>query len=72
MIRKEIMAKFTGIAPLQTYTTEELATMYGVHSATFLRWFDEKFKEKVGVKKGWFFTIRQVQLIFEEFGRPEL
>jgi hypothetical protein len=72
MIRKEIMGKISGPAPIQPYTTEEIATMYGVHSSTLLRWFDEKFKEKLGMKRGLYYNIKQVKLIFEEYGRPEL
>jgi hypothetical protein len=72
MIRKEIMARISGPAPIQPYTTHELATMYGVHPRTFLRWFDDHFKKKLGEKKGWFYNVRQVELIFEEHGRPQL
>lgn len=70
MIRKEIMNNISGPAPLQPYTTEELATLYGITPKTFLRWL-VPYKPEIGEKMGWFFNVRQVQVIFKHIGRPE-
>lgn len=56
--------------PLQPYTTEELAVLYGITARTFLKWL-HPFKEQIGEKVGWFYNIKQVELIFEKVGWPE-
>ena len=70
MIRKEIIEKIASEAPLQPYTTEELSLLYGITSKTFLKWISP-FKEAIGQKIGWYYNIRQVNVIFENLGRPD-
>ena len=70
MIRKEVMNKIKDRVPLQAYTTEELAYLYNITDKTFLKWL-EPFKEPIGKKIGWYFNIRQVEVIFEKIGWPE-
>jgi len=70
MIRKNIIEKIAAEAPSQPYTTDELSLLYGITSKTFLKW-TVPFKEQIGNKIGWYYNIRQVNIIFEKLGRPE-
>lgn len=70
MIRNHIIKKITSYVPSQPYTTDELAMLYGITAKTFLKWL-EPFKKEIGEKIGWYFNIRQVNIIFEKLGRPE-
>lgn len=71
MIRKDVIEKIKTEVPSQPYTTEELSLFYGVTNKTFLKWI-APFKEAIGQKVGWYFNIRQVNVIFENLGRPEI
>ena len=51
-------------------STTELAGMYSVCNKTFLKWI-KPFAEEIGEKRGRFFTVLQVKMIFEKLGRPE-
>lgn len=64
------MRKLKTEVPSQPYTTEELSFFYGVTSKTFLKWI-APFKDKIENTIGWYFNIRQVNVIFENVGRPE-
>jgi len=70
MICNTVIEKITSHAPLQPYTTDELAMLYGITSKTFLKWL-EHFKSEIGQKVGWHFHIRQVNITFDKLGRPE-
>lgn len=70
MIRTHVIEKISSKVPTQPYTTDELAMLYGITSKTFLKWI-EPFKNEIGQKIGWYFNVRQVNIIFEKLGRPE-
>jgi hypothetical protein len=70
MIRAHIISKIKESAPLQPYTTDELSLLYGITPKTFLKWVSP-FQEEIGKKIGWYFNIRQVNIIFDRLGRPE-
>lgn len=70
MIRKDLLTSINNEAPSQPYTTEELSLLYGITTKTFLKWI-LPFKEQIGQKIGWYYNIRQVNVIFENLGRPE-
>ncbi len=70
MIRKDLIEKITSRVPSQPYTTDELAHLYGITAKTLLKWI-EPFRKEVGQKIGWYFNIRQVNIIFEKLGKPE-
>jgi hypothetical protein len=69
MIKKSIR-EIKGKAPFAAYSTEELAYLYGVTSPTILKWL-EPFQEYIGEKRGWYYTIKQVEIIFDKIGHPE-
>lgn len=54
---------------LKPYTTNELARLYGVSVYTFYKWI-EPIKNELGKKKGWYWTIPQVRLIFKILDVP--
>lgn len=54
---------------VRAYTTKELAVIYEVDDRTFKRWIEPHYLA-IGPKVGHFYTINQVEIIFEKLGRP--
>jgi hypothetical protein len=64
------MNEVNGTAPiLKPYTVKQLAEIYGVSSYTFKGWVEE-ITDKVGKKRGHYFTVKQVTILFDEIGPP--
>ena len=59
--KKEIMVK--------PYNITQLSELYGVSTKTFNTWLIP-VKKKVGIKHGRFYTVKQVQTLFQHFGLP--
>ena len=57
------------ISEVRPYTAKELCKIYGISDKTFVKWL-QPFKEQVGDKQGRFYTVWQVQYIFEKLGIP--
>ena len=57
--------------PLQPYKTSELAPYYKRSTRQFQREF-KMVKDKYGKKSGHWWEIPQVQMIFDDFGWPEI
>ena len=55
--------------PVKPYTLTELSKIYGVCGRTLKKWISV-FKEEVGEKKGRFYTIPQVKIIFQNLCFP--
>ena len=55
--------------PVKPYTLTELSKIYGVCTRTLKKWINE-FKDDVGVKKGRYYTIPQVKVIFHNLCFP--
>lgn len=55
--------------PVKPYTLTELAEIYGVCTRTLKKWINE-FKSEVGDKKGRYYTIPQVKVIFDNLCFP--
>jgi hypothetical protein len=55
------------ITPLNT---TELHQIYNVSYKTFIIWL-KPIKEKVGKRKGYYYSIEQLKIIFEHLGFPE-
>ena len=65
------MKEVNGTAPIKPYTVKQLAEFYSVSEKTFRVWINEKeFSIELGIKAGHYFNIRQVKLIFDNFGHP--
>jgi hypothetical protein len=56
-------------AEVRPYTYKELTLMYGISRRTLNSWLDE-YKYEIGPKRGRYFNIAQVQIIFRRCGRP--
>lgn len=54
---------------LKAYSKKELAEKYEVSVKTFNKWL-EPFTEKVGEKRGRYYTVNQVKTIVEVLGLP--
>jgi hypothetical protein len=54
---------------LKPYNLSELADMYGVDRRTFRRWISD-FKDELGERKGIYYSIPQVKIIFSKLGIP--
>lgn len=55
--------------PLKPYTLKELAQLYKVDKRTLLRWVKE-LKQDLGKRKGYYYSIAQVKIIFSELLLP--
>jgi hypothetical protein len=54
---------------IRPYTLRELASIYGVCSRTLKKWM-EPFLTEIGEKKGRYFTITQVKIVFKMLSTP--
>ena len=54
---------------LRPYTVLDLAKMYEVSDKTMKKWI-KPFESEVGEKNGYFYSIAQVQVIFQKLGAP--
>ncbi|HBF89351.1 MAG TPA: hypothetical protein DDX39_11985 [Bacteroidales bacterium] len=56
---------------LKAYSIGELAKMYDINWRTLKKWI-EPFESEVGKRRGRFYTIIQVKVIFEKLGMPSI
>lgn len=54
---------------LKAYSKKELAEKYSISIRTFNTWL-KPFEEKVGAKRGRYYTVNQVKIILEALGLP--
>ena len=54
---------------LKAYSKKELAEKYQVSVKTFNAWL-KPFEDKVGVKRGRYYTVNQVKTMLEVLGVP--
>jgi hypothetical protein len=54
---------------IKPYTTKQLALLYGVSANTMRTWI-RKHKNAVGEKNGHFYSIWQIEIIFDKIGYP--
>lgn len=57
------------VKEMRPYTTKELARIYGVCDRTLLKWM-KPFATEIGEKRGRYFTVAQVEAIFNKLGMP--
>ncbi len=55
---------------LRPYTKKELAALYKVSARCFFTMLDD-FQKEIGKKKGWYYSVKQVKVIFEKLGYPD-
>lgn len=54
---------------IKSYSYKELATLYEIKSKIFKKWLTP-FQKEIGEKRGWYFTPKQVKIIFKRLGTP--
>ena len=54
---------------LKGYSKRELSEKYNISIRTFNTWL-KPFEEKVGTKRGRYYTVNQVKIILEALGLP--
>lgn len=59
------------LVPIKCYTHQDLMHHYGVAWSTLQKWI-KPFEKQIGEKVGHFYTVKQVRIIFENLGHPEL
>ena len=55
---------------LKPYTQSGLAVLYGVSLTTIKKWL-KPMAQEIGERKGWYFSIKQVDIIVKKLGLPE-
>lgn len=66
---KEMVKDSIESAEVKPYKTKELAKLYNMSTSTFRRNIGG-IKNKLGKRKGYFYSIEQVQMIFEHMCTP--
>jgi len=56
---------------LKPYTILELSKIYGISYNTMKRWL-KRIKTKIGKKAGYYFSVKQIKTIINEFGLPNI
>lgn len=59
-----------GAIYLKSYTLTALAKIYGVSRQTFTTWL-KPFRKDIGERKGNYFTVAQVEIIFQKLSLPD-
>lgn len=54
---------------IKPYTTKELCTLYEVSPRILRNWL-QPFQQELGTKTGHYYTIAQVEMIFDKLGAP--
>ena len=54
---------------VKPYSVKELCNLYEVKAKIFNKWLDP-FRNELGDRTGWYFTVNQVELIFSRLGVP--
>jgi len=57
------------VAVVKPYTPKELCRLYSVTAKTFYKWL-APFHHELGSRIGYYYTIKQVELIFLNLGVP--
>jgi transposase len=65
----KLMNTFTTTTEVKPYSTKEIAMLYGICDKTLKKWL-KPFEEGIGKKTGRYYTIAQVNIIFDKLGMP--
>lgn len=57
------------VKQVKPYKQKELSDLYGVSKKTFTKWLIP-FKDKIGERKGHYYSVEQVKIIFNLLGIP--
>lgn len=56
---------------VKTYSVKEVADLYSVSKKTLNKWLSP-FEDEIGERRGYFYNPKQVGIIFEKLGLPEM
>ena len=56
---------------VKTYSVKEVADLYSVSKKTLNKWLSP-FENEIGERRGYFYNPKQVGIIFEKLGLPEM
>jgi transposase len=59
----------TEVTEIRPYSTKELSGIYGVSDKTLRKWM-KPFTDEIGKKQGRYYTVLQVEIIFNKLGMP--
>lgn len=54
---------------VQAYMPGELSRIYNISHPTFLKWVSS-IESEIGIRIGQYYNVRQVEIIFKNFGVP--
>ncbi len=57
------------IIKLKPYSLKEIADIYGISTKTLTKWM-VPIRDKVGIRRGRYYTIKQVRIVFDELDLP--
>jgi len=60
------------LVEVKPYSTKELAALYGIGKDAMKTWLDKVREKILDEQLGRHWNIRQVKIIFEHFGHPEI
>ncbi len=56
--------------PIKTYSVKEVAILYSISTKTLKKWL-LPFEKEIGNRTGYFYTPKQIAVIFDKLGIPE-
>ena len=56
--------------PLRAYNLKELASLYSVNRLTFQRWL-QPFEKDIGKRNGYYYSVKQIEIILAKLGTPD-
>lgn len=65
----EELLRRKNVIHIKPYSMKELSVLYGVSSVTVRNWM-KPIRKKIGQRVGIYYTIKQVEIIFEHLGVP--
>ena len=57
--------------PVKTYSVKEIAGLYSISNKTLKKWLTP-FEKEIGERQGYFYYPKQVKVIFDKLGLPEI
>lgn len=63
------MSTVNVVKEIRPYSVKELASIYGVCDKTLKKWM-KPFASEIGEKQGRYYTVAQVNVIFNKIGIP--
>ena len=56
---------------IRSYSVKEVANLYGVSGKILKKWLDD-YEKEIGYRKGHFYNPKQMKIIFEKLGDPQI